>query len=406
MSAVFCIVDPELKDRRGHYFDYDRTVVGEAARRGFAPVILSHRKIEAGLKTGARTIPTFALGIWAMNPHRQWGNSLKALPIAASFFLDLRRGTRAAGVDRDSTLFVPTSLGGHILGWALFALTYPPNAGPRIVLMLRFQDEFYDNSLLARLGFRLLERTAARNRVELVTDSHRLAEDYKALTSLRIGVVPIPHGDRRSAGSKPARSAERPLRFVALGDAREEKGFLEILDAVRIVPTLRPEREIEFVLHAYTPGSKNVRVALERFRERAPKNVTLVDVALAVSDYAALLDSADVVLLPYHAEFYRSRTSGPFAEAVAAGKPVIISDGTWMAECARALGVGIVCADATPTSLAQAVVAASREIARLEQKAREAAGRWSAYHNPGRFMDAILRSRFELPEFLRGARHA
>ena len=266
--------------------------------------------------------------------------------------------------------------------------------------MLRFQDEFYDNSLLARLGFRLLERAAARNRVQLVTDSHRLAEDYKALTSLPIGVVPIPCGDRQPATAKPANGAKRPLRFVALGDAREEKGFLEILDAVQIVPTLQPEREIEFVLHAYAPGSERVRVALERFRELAPKNVTLVDVALPVSDYDALLDSADVVLLPYHAKFYRSRTSGPFAEAVAAGKPVIVTDGTWMAECARALGVGIICPDETPPSLAQAIIAAARDIEPLRRKAIEAAGRWSAYHNRARFMDAILHSRFELPAFL------
>lgn len=400
MSAVFCIVDPELKDHRGHYFDYDRTIAGEVVRRGLAPVILSHRQIEAGLNAGGRIIPTFARGIWASNPHRQWGNSLRWLPIIARFLLDLRRGVRAAGVDQDSILFVPTALGAHIFAWALFALTYPPNTGPRIVLMLRFQDEFYDNSLLARLGFRLLERSAARNRVQLVSDSHRLAEDYKALTSLPIGVVPIPHGDRRPAAAKSPLSARRPLRFVALGDAREEKGFLEILEAVRIMPSLQPERQIEFALHAYAPGSKRVGDALDAFRRAAAPNVTLVDVALSASDYEMLLDSADAILLPYHAEFYRSRTSGPFAEAVAAGKPVIVTDGTWMAECARALGIGIICAEETPRSLAQAVVGASREIMRLEQNAREAAGRWSEYHNASRFMDAILHSRFELPTFL------
>jgi len=398
MSAVFCIVDPELKDRRGHYLNYDRTVAGEAARRGLTPAILSHRRIEAGLETGARIVPTFVQGIWGSNPHRQWGNSLRWLPTAVRFFVDLRRGARKAGVGRDSTMFVPTALGAHILALALFALTYPRNAGPRIVLMLRFQDEFYDNSLLARLGFRLLERTAARSGVQLVTDSHRLAQDYKALTLLPVGVVPIPHGDRPSA--KSAQHAKRPLRFVALGDAREEKGFLEILEAVRIVPGLRPEHEIEFVLHAYAPRSKRVADALDAFRRAASPNVTLVDVALSASEYETLLDSADAVLLPYHAEFYRSRTSGPFAEAVAAGKPVIVTAGTWMAECARALDTGIICADETPRSFAQAVVTASGEIARLEQRARAAAGRWSAYHNPARFMDAILHSRFELPAFL------
>ena len=40
---------------------------------------------------------------------------------------------------------------------------------------------------------------------------------------------------------------------------------------------------------------------------------------------------ADLVLIPYSAQSYRYRSSGVLVEAMAAGKPVVTTAGSWMA---------------------------------------------------------------------------
>ena len=53
-----------------------------------------------------------------------------------------------------------------------------------------------------------------------------------------------------------------------------------------------------------------------------------------LEEYYRVLDFCDVVLLPYDPSMYRFRGSGLFAEAVAYGKPVIVSAGTAMENAA------------------------------------------------------------------------
>ena len=43
-----------------------------------------------------------------------------------------------------------------------------------------------------------------------------------------------------------------------------------------------------------------------------------------------MLRAADVLLMPYRVDTYKERTSGVFCEALSAGKPVIVSQGSLM----------------------------------------------------------------------------
>ena len=42
------------------------------------------------------------------------------------------------------------------------------------------------------------------------------------------------------------------------------------------------------------------------------------------------MNKADLILLPYSQESYSVQTSGIFTEALSMGKPVIVTDDTWM----------------------------------------------------------------------------
>lgn len=59
--------------------------------------------------------------------------------------------------------------------------------------------------------------------------------------------------------------------------------------------------------------------------------VRLIGDRLSREEYAAWLNRAQVILLPYDPVAYQERTSGIFTEAIIAGRIPVVSAGTWMA---------------------------------------------------------------------------
>lgn len=385
-QQVFSIVDPEFRDLRGHYFHYDRSIANEAAKRGWAPIIFASRKIDRSLTTGTSVLPAFSLSVWVGNPHPMWGNAILQLPLMLIFFFELLRAKRIAKIDDSSVLFFPTLLGIHILPIAV--LSRPANT--KTILMFRYQREFYESSIWARIGFWLLRKNAARGSLSLVSDSHVLAAELSSAISMPVAVIPIPHvvaSPIKAEPKIPARAANPLLRFVYVGDARKEKGIIQLFEAIAMLPACEG---IEFVLQVNDPDSARVRRAINKLRDANYPNVRLIETALPEDEYRELLKTADLILLPYISGFYRARTSGPFAEAVAAGKPCIVTEATWMAWFAERLDTGIVCPDRNPAALAETIVKACDEIDELRLKAENARSIWAEYHNPERCLDAIL----------------
>ena len=109
-----------------------------------------------------------------------------------------------------------------------------------------------------------------------------------------------------------------------------------------------------------------------------------------MTEYHALLNSADVVLCPYSRARYQT-TSGPFTEALAAGKPVLVTADTWMSDQLRQYGAGVVCGDQTPESIMEAILRLKQEYPALARQAADRRERWCAVNNPLSFVNALLR---------------
>ena len=98
---------------------------------------------------------------------------------------------------------------------------------------------------------------------------------------------------------------------------------------------------------------------------------------------------SDVVLLPYSKDVYHSRTSGPFTEALAAAKPVIVTDGTWMSDQLRSYGSGLTVNDRDSESLMKAMIRTMDQYESFHAKAQHERSRWLSFHNPERFIDML-----------------
>ena len=123
----------------------------------------------------------------------------------------------------------------------------------------------------------------------------------------------------------------------------------------------------------------------------------MIERALTTGEYADLVHSADIILLPYQADVYAARSSGILAEALAAGKPVVVPSGTWMSRQVERVA-GNANSNRTPRGMvysggAQAIAGALRELLVRYDACRAQAvtlsGEWGAHHSPDRLVDLL-----------------
>jgi glycosyltransferase involved in cell wall biosynthesis len=183
------------------------------------------------------------------------------------------------------------------------------------------------------------------------------------------------------------------VHVVYLGDARTEKGYhwlpRLVRDAMAANLPVRFTIQSNFNVPSGEPAAARARQELESLARDAP--ITLLLQPLNSEQYRRLLFDADVVLLPYDREAYRSRSSGVFAEALAAGKPLIVPKGTWMAgELAGAAdNIGATYSDAG--DLFHQLVELVRHNQRYRAAANTFAASWSNRHSPRKLIELLHR---------------
>lgn len=129
-----------------------------------------------------------------------------------------------------------------------------------------------------------------------------------------------------------------PLRVVCPGAIRREKGqrnYLQQLVDEIYDPYLLQDR-IQLVIQR--PVRKSLgkeKIELNPPDGNQPENETWVDYPphpLSREDYVNLIRTADIGLCFYDSSIYYSRRAGVLGELLAAGKPVIVPAGCWLAE--------------------------------------------------------------------------
>ncbi|MEL4894241.1 glycosyltransferase [Crocosphaera sp. Alani8] len=172
------------------------------------------------------------------------------------------------------------------------------------------------------------------NKIQFYTDTDDLIQRYNSLSEINLEKVPIPFRQEKLQPSTEKLEINKSIHFIYLGDARPEKGYHllpNIIDSLwtdyiqpgKIKLTIQSNFNIE--------GGEGLiyqaRLALERY----PKSkVKLIKKAMSADDYYQLLAEADALILPYDTRSYRFRTSGVLTEALAAGKPVIVPQNSWL----------------------------------------------------------------------------
>ncbi len=369
--------------------------MAEAARlAGFAPLVLGHRALPADIARETGAVAAFTDDIWA---HRKRGGRLlRWLDVGMRnrrFARELLAALPAGGLPPGSILLAHMLTHRQLAGLAAVAERLPHHV--TIMPLLRYQPEMVADAHSARAFSRFRRAAASGARIRFASDSARLARRLARLVGLPVEVLPIPHTPASPPAPPPPH--DRPMHCVSLGNARDEKGFAEILAAITILREAPGGLSgLRFTLQA-NDLSAVLAEPLAAFQRDMPPEVTLLHEALEPAAYDALLGESDLVLLPYWRSIYEARTSGVLLEALAAGRPVICTAQTWMADELALHGAGIEVPERDPQALARAITAARAAWPALASRAPADRGACLARHGGAAFMAAITAPPRPLP---------
>ena len=390
------IVEEALKNRRGHWYEYNRAIVEEARRRGVATTLLAHRDIEADLCRELDAEPFFPVTSWdgAYNHPAAWRRYLGTLRhnrlVAASLS---RHFASHAPYD---VVLAPTVVLHHWLGWRWLAHRGCGRWFRKLVLTTRNNAGEYDPAgrtyrypAAARVMRPVVHSFAPlvrAGKVELASDSARLAAQYTEYCGVPFVSYPHPRPTAHlTIPQKPAASG-RPLVFTALGPPRHEKGSDLILDAIRLVRRQRPDLSLRFVLQwtGHVPEA-----VLGEDLESDPQ-IEFIRHDLSTAEYQQRLEAADVLLVPYRRAQYYARLSGVAIEAFQSGVPCLCVSDTWVADSMAAIGSGVAIGAETAGDVAKGIIEMAEDYPRFRTLADERIPLARQTHSPVSFVDQLL----------------
>lgn len=310
----------------------------------------------------------------------------------AAFGDDLQEGV---GAPDDAVVLVPTAWLREILGLALWC---EAGARPRAVALC-IHDAFglpaepapgtLVAALLRHATNRLRRALPVGSALLVYATNAPLAAALAAASNHAVAVMPHPGWyDLDPAPEPPPREAGR-VHVAVLGGARQEKGF-DLVPAI-VGRAYARDRRLHFLVQAQLRARGLVLdPAWSELEAEGAAEVSRVP--LDDGAYRAWLALADLILLPYEAAHYRARASGVFADAVAAGKPVVVSDGTTMADHLRAEeATGLVVRRHAPDAFADAVLHAAANLPALASAAQQRSAAWRSLQSGPRFLARLAR---------------
>ncbi len=389
-------------------------IVSGAFRALVPPAVFDHVRATARKRRGLPPVPTFDTGAVHFGPLPMDAEGLLRRALGRippehnefvhyqMFAADLERFLTLSGAGPSDHVYFPTAYGRDAL--AVLALVQHVGAERLPTFHLEYRHTMLSPSELERepspveafhtrthrAYFDACRAYPETGNARFYTDTAELAADYTALAGFSFGVLPYAFRADLIPPSPP-RITAGPLRVLFLGDLRKEKGFTKLPALVRAMGTGEKSR-VQFVVpgaihpEEREPTMLGALAELESYPESVVER-PYRDGFVPANDYYRLLSSADIVLCFYDPKAYRARSSGIFAEAVAAGKPTIVSAGTWMAS-EQLTGSGEIVRDEHELLCALRNVVADYPSYRAA--ASEARTRWLSHHSPENLLAQLI----------------
>jgi hypothetical protein len=350
------IIEPRLVGDTGHCLSLVRALAGAAAQAGAGDrlTIWGGAQAAASWHGPGRLVPHF---------HPRWRR-------VQAFFL-LRRLLREPG-----RILISTA-GSTDLLMARWASAGRIDAG-KLFLFVHWVGAKADKT-------KLLAAIARRQpNLQILAPTEAVA-DLFARCGFPTRQVPYPLEAADDAAATPFR------HLLVPGGARLDKGFDKVVALVEAMHSRGCALPIVVQTSAEPQHLKDgtLQRLLERLSMSGHRPLRLLPDALDPTAYRALFRGA-LVLQPYAAREFADRVSGITLDALAAGAPVVTTEGTWMARRVREAQAGVASDDLSPPGLLRAIDTVLADYAGYAARARQASARLRAEHSARLLIDIVL----------------
>ncbi|MEI6321633.1 MAG: glycosyltransferase [bacterium] len=383
MRLYLC--DHLLRDVIGHHLGYNLAIADAASMSQFDPVLVTHRDFDTSLAGDWKTSRLFHTDHRANPP--SWVARHHQLLWLLEKWSDWRFGMdlkRFSGVQPNDLVFAQMVAPRHFLQWLAWMRSLA--APPALFIHLGYRPGRFASAEITHALKGLPDSHSQR--IRFVTDSEKLVEPFSRVIGRSVHYLPhiisydIPLFDK-------AENSETVTIFVP-GNARREKGFVEVVRAAEKISSSSVGKAIRFVIQCHEPDL----VCAELLRSGLPDihGVEWIDRPLSNEEYLQRLTESDLILLPYHLDCYEMRTSGVFTEARVAGKPVISTNRSWAGDRIAREGGGWLVEERDVDALVEVLLMAQSQFARKRAEAIAIAARArEEFHR-----DAFLRELLQL----------
>jgi len=253
----------------------------------------------------------------------------------SSFFEDLVNLDKIYHFTPEDFLIVPTAYENQIIAIKKFA-KYKRRLMPKVAIQIHVLfPPVKDSNDVLKSEFRVFWRQRLKDAFRDVppsvsiwtTESKQLNKDYKAVSGLNVGMLPVPY---LMLISNLKKKRTESIRIGFLGEGRQEKGLHLFLKAIEEIN--KQKNSFSFFIQNNNPRGfsdkelNDMLALLEKVKRY--KNIEVVDGGIPPVEYHGALLSLDCVVLPHNPANYCRRVSGILIQASMYNIPSIVSSGT------------------------------------------------------------------------------
>jgi hypothetical protein len=357
------ICEEALIDTGGHFQSWIKAIREMHLEAGATVFVAGSTKVIPQVRDELEVLPVYSVNTWDQSKSSSWPAWRRHLRVLAQnwrIFWETRRALRQTGAV-DMVLFTAVRVHQIVGLRALCAWGLGRHFRGLTIFLLTSQAEYSDDFSVCRFPRRTalmawilksFGRLVSSGRVILAGDSHITCGEYERLAGVSMTLFPSPADGLRYDRTP---SFDRGPVFTMLGVSTWDKGIDVFQEAILRFLERNSNSDARFVLQWRTlcehPGGKVTQIS---DRLRTDPRVTLLEHRLSNEEYAHWFRDADVIVLPYRKVTYFNRISGVAIEAAVSGKPIIVTQGTWLSWALHEFAAGL----EIPENDANALVAA------------------------------------------------
>ena len=385
------LADPKLKNQHGYHLSYNLLLANAAKITKRVAVLVTHRGFDYNLfeyygRDRLGDIKPAFRNDWSATPlFFLKASSEQALGSIASkrFAEDLQKRMPPSELGPLDLILAQMLDPLHVACWIDWHATCHPSTAPSLILQLNRDAEQFHGHHAVHEAWERARAKGRTSRIHFISDNEILASEYREILDTEVRVLPLVVDARIQTVTSSVR--EFPLHLVFLGNARLEKGFVDLVDAIFLLDRELLGNRVKFTVQCYGPD-RMCRDSIKKLSGHALSGIHLIRDSLWENEYHSILSSSDAMILPYHLHKYAKATSGVFCEALVSGKPVITTKDSWMGREIERTGGGWLVPERNHEELASAIHTAIIDGGHFAQGCRARASGYKDQFSADRFI--------------------